>query len=530
MGSLTGLFRQAWRRLVSMRTALVLLFFLALAAVPGSLLPQRPLNPSKVQTYLDTHGAWGRFLDAIGAFDVFGSFWFAAVYLLLFVSLIGCLIPRIRVYAKALRSKPLKAPRNLSRLAENGEFSSPLAPDDAAVRARDQLRPRWRTAIRQEEASAGRPAAVTVSAEKGYSREAGNLIFHVSLLVALVLIALGRFYSYEGSSVITEGQGLCNPAGPYDSYRAGSWVNPGTARAFCIDNLDKFTATYRDDGSPAQFKADVTYSEGSNGSPRHDSITVNHPLRLEGDRVYLINHGFAPTVTVTRPGEKSVTDTEVFLPQDGNLTSEGVFKFGGKQGTNDDIGLEGLFAPTPQDDGNGVITSIAPQPKNPVLAVFAWVGDDQLDQGLTQSVYTLDKTKMSKVAAKNLSVGQSLKLPNGTTIRFDGYKQWVTLQVSHDPAQGYLLGAAVSMVLGLLGSLVVRRRRVWLRIRPVSGEGGSAQAGLARSLVEVGGLARSDSGNFSTEFEALIVGLRTALNADVADSRVPVVGVGAGKD
>src|SRR5436305_14782140 len=87
--------RQLWRRLISMRTALILLFLLALAAVPGSLLPQRPLNPPKVQAYLASHGAWGRFLDRIGAFDVFGSFWFSAVCLLLFASLIGCLIPRI---------------------------------------------------------------------------------------------------------------------------------------------------------------------------------------------------------------------------------------------------------------------------------------------------------------------------------------------------------------------------------------------------------------------------------------------------
>ena len=71
--------RRGWRRLISMRTALVLLFLLALAAVPGSLLPQRPLNPAKVDDYLRTHGAWGRFLDRIGMYDVFGSAWFAAI-------------------------------------------------------------------------------------------------------------------------------------------------------------------------------------------------------------------------------------------------------------------------------------------------------------------------------------------------------------------------------------------------------------------------------------------------------------------
>ena len=54
-------------------------------------------------------------------------------------------------------------------------------------------------------------------------------------------------------------------------------------------------------------------------------ITVNHPLRMDGDRVYLINHGFSPTVTVTRPGRAPVTDTEAFLPEDACCTSEGAF-------------------------------------------------------------------------------------------------------------------------------------------------------------------------------------------------------------
>ncbi|MGX7677624.1 cytochrome c biogenesis protein ResB [Jatrophihabitans sp. DSM 45814] len=527
--------RQAWRRLISMRTALVLLFLLALAAVPGSLLPQRPLNPAKVQTYLATHGAWGRLLDSLGAFDVFGSFWFAAVYLLLFVSLIGCLIPRIRVYARALASKPLKAPANLSRLAENSTLQTNLSPSEAAERVRGELRPRWRTIVRTEDATATRPASVTVSAEKGYSREAGNLLFHVSLLVALVLIAIGRLYSYEGSTVVTEGEGFCSQnTGLYDSYRAGSAVNPTNIKKFCIDSLDKFTATYRDDGSPSQFKADVTYHKGVDGPSQHDAITVNHPLRLEGDRVYLLNHGFSPTVTITRPGGKPITQSNAFLPQDGFLTSEGVYKVQGPDGKKADLGIEALFAPTPQDNGNGVITSAAPQADNPVLAVVAYVGDDQLQLG-PQSVYVLDKSKMTQVGMQNLSVGQTMKLPDGTTVKFDGFKQWATLQVSHDPTQGYLLIAAIAMVLGLLGSLVVRRRRIWLRITPAlseSGAAGSVAGEQSRTLIAVGGLARSDSGEFSNEFASLVANLNTALNVDsgVVEQPSAAVGAGAGKD
>jgi cytochrome c biogenesis protein len=513
-----------------MRTALVLLFLLALASVPGSLLPQRPLNPPKVQQYLATHGAWGRFLDRIGAYDVFGSIWFSAVYLLLFASLIGCLIPRITVYARALRARPLKAPRNLDRLAENTALSTGLDPDQAAARISRALRPRWRTVVRTEESG-----AVAVSAEKGYSREAGNLLFHVSLLVALVLIAAGRLLSYEGSIVATEGSGFCNRPISYDSFTAGRWVKSGGLADFCVDRLEKFTATYREDGTPAQFKADVSYSEDLAGPPRHAVIEVNHPLRLEGDRVYLLNHGFSPTVTITRPGRTPVTDTQAFLPQDEVLTSEGAFKLPGRDGTkDDDLGLSAVFAPTPVISG-GVVTSISPQATNPVLAVLAYTGELN-PGGQPQSVYSLDQKqiasgKLKQVGARNLAIGQSMTLPDGTVIRFDGYRQWANLQVSHDPTQARLLLAAILMVAGLLGSLAVRRRRLWVRVAPPDAS--------ARSVVWVGGLARNDGGNFSTEFQAIVAELAAVLGAGPQPDTVAAAPaaastaaekIGAGKD
>ena len=518
--------RQLWRRLVSMRTALVLLFLLALASVPGSLLPQRPLNPPKVQQYLATHGAWGRFLDRIGAFDVFGSVWFSAVYLLLFASLVGCLIPRITVYARALRTRPLKAPRNLDRLAENAVLGTGLAPAEAAARVSRALRPRWRTELRTEESG-----SVAVSAEKGYSREAGNLLFHLSLLASLVLIAIGRLFSYEGSIVTTEGSGFCNRPISYDSFSAGRLVKPSALADFCVDRLEKFSASYREDGTPAQFKAEISYSEDLGAASRQSAITVNHPLRLAGDRIYLLNHGFSPTVTITRPGRTPVTDTQAFLPQDEVLTSEGAFKLPGRDATSDDdLGLSAVFAPTGISDG-GVVTSIGPEANHPVLAVLAYTGELN-PGGVAQSVYSLDPQqiatgKLKQVGAKNLTIGQSMTLPDGTVIRFDGYRQWANLQVSHDPAQTWLLVASVLMVAGLLGSLAVRRRRLWVRI--------ALPAGAARSVVSVGGLARNDSGNFSTEFQAIVAELARVLDAGpqpaaVAAPSAAAERIGAGKD
>ena len=498
--------RLAWRRLTSMRTALILLFLLAVAAVPGSILPQRPLNPGKTAAYISSHGGWGRFLDRVGMFDVFGSAWFAAIYLLLFVSLVGCLVPRIRQHARNVVRKPLPAPRNLDRLPESASFATTSSPEQYAEAARATLGRRWRVTRRTDSTDG---AAITLSAEKGYSRETGNLIFHLALLAALVLIAVGKLYSYQGTRIVVQGpdQGFCNTVSQYDSWKPGRLAAEGhvSPAPFCIDELTRFTATYTASGEPSSFAADVTYRPSLSSPAHHATITVNHPLRLEGDRVYLLGHGFAPQLTIRVAGRAPIHDTQVFVPDDATtLLSEGAFKEQGPAGANQDIGISGLFAPTPVDLGNGVISSTSPQVTDPVLAILVYRGDLNYN-GLPQSVYSLDHTKMTQIGAANLAIGQTKTFPGGVSVTFDGWLPWASLQVSHDPTQGYLLAAAVAMVVGLLGSLGVRRRRVWLRITP-----GEASQDGSPTVVSVGGLARSDSGHFPTEFATLAERLRAA--------------------
>jgi cytochrome c biogenesis protein len=482
-----------------MRTALILLFLLALAAVPGSLLPQRALNPAKVDRYLAGHGAFGRLLDRVGAFDVFGTPWFAAIYLLLFVSLVGCLVPRIRLHAKALRSAPPATPRRLSRLPESASYEVDASPAAAAESARRSLRG-WRVVTRDEPAG-----VVTVAAEKGYLRETGNLIFHVALTVLLVGVAVGKLWGYQGTVLVEEGTGFCNSVALYDSFRPGRLIN-GDLTPFCVDKLDKFSATYEADGTPSVFRADIEYSVGLDGPAQRYPLEVNHPLRLDGVRVYLVSHGFSPRFTVKTPSGQVFKDVSApFLPQDGQLLSEGVVKL--PDARPKQLALYGLFAPTAVADVDGRVSSASPQPLAPGVAIVVYRGDLGLDSGRPQSVYTVDQTQidrgaLTEAARSNLLPGHGITLDDGTQITFDGYRQWATIQVSRDPGQRIALVGAGAIVLGLLLSLSVRRRRVWLRLTPAPD---GAEPG--RTVVEVGGLARTDAGSFGTEFTNLVTRL-----------------------
>ncbi len=507
--------RNTWRALTSMGTALVLLFLLALGAIPGALLPQRSLNAGKVDEYLATHRVIGPWLNRVQAFDVFSSFWFTAIYVLLFVSLVGCLTPRMIEHARSLRATPVPAPRNLARLPKHASVD--VAGDPAELNAlantiAGRLRG-WRTAIRHE------GDVVEVSAEKGYLREFGNIAFHFSLLGLLVAVAVGKLFGYEGNVIVIAdgGPGFCSASpAAFDSFRAGNTVDGTSLHPICI-RVNDFQAHYLPSGQATSFAADIDYQAGHDlaaNSWRHYLLEVNHPLRVGGDRVYLQGHGYAPTFTVTFPDGQTRTSTVQWRPDNPQtLLSSGVARIDPPAGSYPDaserrqhqIAIQGLLAPTEQLDGT-LLSSRFPALIAPAVAVDIYRGDTGLDTGRPQSLFSLDhrlieQGRLTKEKRVNLRAGQQVRLEQGpaagTVVRFDGAVPFVNLQVSHDPGQTWVLVFAATMMAGLLVSLLVRRRRVWVRLTAAGGE----VAGTVN--VEMGGLARTDNSGWGDEFERL---------------------------
>ena len=488
--------RNGWRALTSMRIALVLLFLLALGALPGALVPQRSLNQRLVDQYFADHPSLAPLLDRLGFFDVFAAPWFAAVYLLLMISLVGCVLPRALEHARALRAAPVAVPRNLARLPHHAVATLDVPADEATAAVRARLKG-WRVAESPE----------GISAERGYLREAGNLVFHLALIGLLVGFAGGKLFGYEGQVIVqADGGQFCNTGIlGYDSFRAGLRVDGTGLDPFCI-KVDDFTATYLPNGQAAAFAATVGYQSADDlaagtSTWRPFPLAVNHPLRLDGERVYLQGHGYTPRFTVTFPDGQQRTGATQWSPVDlTTMLSEGATKFQ-RPGVSDrkvsGLAITGLLAPT--TSGGNVVTSVFPAPDDPQVAVDVLRGDLGLDDGRGQSIFSVDQGKVDsgalvKVARANLLPGESLRLDDGTVVRFDGVGQWVNLQVSHDPAELVTLVFAIALLGGLLCSLAVRRRRFWAKITP-SGEG--------RAVVEIGGLARTDRAGYGEEFDRL---------------------------
>lgn len=502
---LLAVVRNTWRTLTSMGTALVLLFLLALGAIPGALLPQRSLNESKVDEYLADHPTIGPWLDRAQAFGVFSSFWFTAIYALLFVSLVGCLTPRMVEHARSMRAVPVAAPRNLARLPKYHSAQVKADRQPLAEQIAQRLKG-WRKVTRDD------TEITEISAEKGYLREFGNIVFHFSLLGLLVAVAAGKLFGYEGNVIVIAdgGPGFCSASpAAFDSFRAGNTVDGTSLHPICL-RVNDFDAHYLPSGQALSFAANIDYQVGdslTSDTWQPYRLEVNHPLRIGGDRIYLQGHGYAPTFTVTFPDGQTRTQTVQWRPEvPTTLLSSGVMRIDPPGGTYPDerqrrahqIAIQGLFAPTADLEGT-LLSSSFPALNDPAVAIDIYRGDTGLDTGRPQSLFSLDprlidQKRLTKVARVNLAQGKDTRLDDGTVVRFDGAKPFINLQVSHDPAQVWVLVFAISMMAGLLVSLVVRRRRIWIRITP--GEAGTVS-------VELGGLARTDNSGWGDEFERL---------------------------
>ncbi|GHE60677.1 cytochrome c biosynthesis protein [Streptomyces longispororuber] len=497
-----GWFRWCWRQLTSMRVALLLLLLLSLGAIPGSLIPQQGTDELKVQDFKDTHTTLAPLYEKLGLFHVYSSVWFSAIYILLFVSLIGCIVPRTWQFVGQLRGRPPAAPKRLTRLPAYTTWRTDASPEQVDEAALALLKRRRFRSHR---------VGGAVSAEKGYLREAGNLIFHVALIVMLIAFAAGQLFKSEGGKLIMEGDGFSNTLTQYDDFKSGNLFDIADLEPFSF-KLDRFEGSYEvtgpQRGTARTFKAHVTYTEGADGPEKKKVVEVNKPLEINGTKAYLVGHGYAPKVTVRDGRGKVVYSASVpLLPIDSMGTATGAIKvldgYRDKNGKPEQLGFNAFFVPTFAGDGMGQMFSQFPAPINPRLALSAYHGSLGVDSGVPQNVYQLDTRKMQKfkdangeLFKKRLKIGETMKLPNGAgSVTFEReLKQWASFQISQEPGSGWALGGAVAAIAGLAGSLFIQRRRVWVR----------AQRGAdGVTVVEMAGLGRSESAKVAEELAAL---------------------------
>jgi len=467
-----GSARYLWRQLTSMRTALILLLLTALAAIPGSLLPQRTGGPMPVQDFYKANPDLAKFFDKLWLFDVYGSPWFSAIYILLFISLIGCVIPRVIEHSKSLFTVPPAAPSRLEKMEHFQTFEGDLETAENYLRSKNFR-------VRQE--------SDWISAEKGYLREFGNVLFHLSLILILIGVSLGSLFGMRGDSIVNIGERFTNIPTNYDSITYGKLFTDKMLPPFVI-KADNFVAKYNPvTNMPEDYTLYVSTADSPGAKPVKKIIKVNSPIDFGSTSVYLQANGYSPLVTVRDKSGSIVFQGAVpLLPQDANLTSVGAIKV---PDTNPQLGFVATFFPTTEQSEGKPARSTYPEALNPMLYLGAYVGDLQVDNGIPQSVYRLNTDNMVQIGLKSLKIGETYKFDEGS-LTFEGYVPWVNLNIVRDPGKQIALIGGILAILGLLASLFTRHRRVWIRRNS--------------KLLEIAGLAKNATPGLDKEIEKII--------------------------
>jgi cytochrome c biogenesis protein len=345
----------------------------------------------------------------------------------------------------------------------------------------------------------------SVSAEKGYLKETGNLVFHYSLVLLLIAVGVGGGFSFSGQRVLVEGDTFVNNLASYDAFSPGPLFFENELQPFSM-TLEDFEVVYdlrnpANLGQPVDFVANVTLDDGLISA--NSDIRVNFPLEAPGANVFLTGNGFAPVITLyDGVGNIAFSGPVVFLPQDSNMTSLGVIK--APDALPEQIGIIAFFYPTAQELESGAYASIYPDPIDPLLTMNVYLGDLGLDAGIPRNVYALDITDLDLIAGRDgpnppieLRVGETAELPGGAGfISFDGLKRFASLDVAYNPGGLWIMVFAFIALVAIVFSLSVRRRRVWVR--------------QAAGKIEYAALARGDDDGL----EELIVDLRKEIEGD----------------
>ena len=469
-----AIMRWGWRQLTSMRTALILLILLGVAAIPGSLFPQRSQNPQKVDQYFVSDPTLAHWMDRFKLFNVYASPWFSAIYLLLFISLIGCVLPRTIEHLKAIGKKPPLTPKNLDRM--EGFRVVEQGGDVALLHAKTWFK-KNHFRIRVDENS--------ISAEKGYGRETGNLLFHLSLVLILIGVALGSLFGSKGEAIVNVGERFVNTPTSYDTLSFGKFQGQGSLVPFELKVTD-FVAKYNASTSmPEDYTLTASVANPIGSPSKSISIKVNKPLTYGNTKIYLQANGYSPVVSIRdKSGVVTFHGPVIFLPQDANLSSIGAIKV---PDMNPQIGFIASFLPTAKSSKTRGVFSSYPEVLNPELVISVWQGNLGLDSGNPQSVYELNTSHMKKIGLHALNLGDTYNFAVGS-ITFEGWKSWVNLQIVDDPGKMYALFGAIFAILGLLISLFTRQRRIWVKVG---------------SRVEIAGLAKNGIPGLSEELDDL---------------------------
>ncbi len=270
-------FEKLWKIFTSVRLTVVILLSLAATSVIGTVIPQNESNSAYFQQYGEL---LYRIFYGFGFFDMYHSWWFQSMLLMLTVNIVVCSLNRLSATWKIVFANPPKfAVSRFRKLSNKEEFTA----DDSPEQLKDTYEPVISKAFgysRVEKTDEG----FCIFAEKGRWTRLGVYIVHASVILLLVGSLLGSIFGFEGFVNIPEGE-----ATDHIRLRKSGQVK---ALDFAIQ-CDDFNVSFYDSGAPEEYRSGLTVLEGGKPVLTRD-IIVNDPLRYRGINIFQSSYGILP--------------------------------------------------------------------------------------------------------------------------------------------------------------------------------------------------------------------------------------------
>ena len=303
---------RVWKFFTSVKLTVVILLSLAVTSIIGTVIPQSATASEYFHKYGELRYKILSFLDSIfDIFDMYHSWWFQILLLLLTINIIICSIDRMKATWKIIF---VKIPRfNVSRfrrLEDKKEFSDKRTPDELKQIYKPVLSRRYGYS-RIEQTDSG----FCLFAEKWRWTRLGVYIVHLSIILMLLGSLIGSIFGFEGFINIPEGE----------STKKINLRN--TTEMHLLDfeiKCEDFSLSFYDSGAPKEYRSSLVIIE--NGKPvLKKDIIVNDPLRYKGINIFQSSYGtLAPSevtlsFTIRETGmeykKKAVINKPVDMPE-----------------------------------------------------------------------------------------------------------------------------------------------------------------------------------------------------------------------
>ncbi len=271
-----------WRFFVSVKLTVVLLLTLAVTSIIGTLIPQNESPAAYINAYGENIY---RIFSFLNLFDMYRSWWFQLLIILLTVNIVICSLERLPKTWKVVSVKePPVNPERFRKDPDKMEFQT--------QRSLQSLRPMCQQVVSRkfgyskvEDTDKG----FVVFGEKGRWTRLGAYIVHISIIFLLIGALVGSLFGFEGFVNIPEGESVQRIR-----LRNTNEVYPLDFEIRC----DRFNVSFYDSGTPKEYRSSLTILEQGEAVLKKD-IIVNDPLRYKGINIFQSSYGTLPSDSLT---------------------------------------------------------------------------------------------------------------------------------------------------------------------------------------------------------------------------------------